>query len=277
MREGGYMGAVTKFKSEARNNQFRHVLRKNSGYKNADIDTDKSYLNYTLEPERKETPEQYLKKRLSEVHVMNRADVNEMAGWIITAPADIKPEIEKDFFKACYEFVADRYGGEKNIVTAAVHKDESGEPHMHILFTPITEYTPSKNLVNVVRYYEEHGRDVSVSQVARDIGCSRKTVRRYRDKTKSDIKYEKLSYDSVLTRKDLVTFHPDLQKYLNKQGIDAKVHTGITKKNGGNMTVKQLKMQRDYLMEHGTDINSVVEHISDMNTEHVTVENEIEI
>ena len=80
----------------------------------------------------------------------------------------------------------------------------------------------------------------------------------------------------MLTRKDLVTFHPDLQKYLDKQGIDAKVHTGITKKNGGNMTVKQLKMQRDYLIEHGTDISSVVEHITDMNTEPVTVENEVE-
>ena len=43
------------------------------------------------------------------------------------------------------------------------------------------------------------------------------------------------------------------------------------------MTVKQLKMQRDYLIEHGTDISSVVEHITDMNTEPVTVENEIEI
>ena len=39
------------------------------------------------------------------------------------------------------------------------------------------------------------------------------------------------------------------------------VNSGITKKQGGNITVAELKMQRNYLKEHGTNIDKILEHI----------------
>lgn len=60
---------------------------------------------------------------------------------------------------------------------------------------------------------------------------------------------EKICANDVLDREELRTFHPDLQKHLQKDGIDAKVLTGITKEQGGNMSVHQLKSLRNIQRE----------------------------
>ena len=64
--------------------------------------------------------------------------------------------------------------------------------------------------------------------------------------TTSDKKHggEKICAHDVLTKTDLKKFHPELQKYLNARGIEARVYTGITSKNGGNRTVQELKEER---------------------------------
>lgn len=48
-----------------------------------------------------------------------------------------------------------------------------------------------------------------------------------------------------LTAASCEIFHPDLQRYLNEHGLeDARVMTGVTKRQGGNRTVAQLKAER---------------------------------
>ena len=45
-----------------------------------------------------------------------------------------------NFFSDCYKFFEERYG-EKNIIAAVVHKDES-TPHMHLNLMPTTNTAP---------------------------------------------------------------------------------------------------------------------------------------
>lgn len=62
---------------------------------------------------------------------------------------------------------------------------------------------------------------------------------------------EKVCANDVLDRRELRNFHPDLQKYLDENGLaDARVMSGVTKRQGGNRTVAELKAQRE--IEHET-------------------------
>lgn len=64
---------------------------------------------------------------------------------------------------------------------------------------------------------------------------------------------EKVCAKELLTKEHLRTFHPNLQKHLNDAGINARVHTGITAAQGGNSTVKQLKLNRKRDIERERD------------------------
>ena len=55
---------------------------------------------------------------------------------------------------------------------------------------------------------------------------------------------EKICANDVLTRKALRNFHPELKKFLKDNGIDANINSGITRQQGGNRTVKELKEGR---------------------------------
>ena len=254
------MGAVKKFNKTSELNQLKHVTRQIEYPKNRDIDQNRTHLNYSLTPKRNITPFEYLKKRLSEIYVFNKKDINVMSGWIITMPKDLDESYEKAFFKATYDFLSSRYGGEKNVVSAEVHKDESGEPHMHFCFVPVTKNNPNKNMIKVIRYLQENPEENN-TKVAKKLGIDRKTVRRYRKKTFEDIKMEKLSARSVINKKDLQSFHSDFQSYLDNLGIPAKIKTGVTKTQGGNLTVDQLKMQREYLIRRGDGLWDAIGNI----------------
>lgn len=56
---------------------------------------------------------------------------------------------------------------------------------------------------------------------------------------------EKICANDVLNRKELRSFHPDLQCCLSEHGIDAHVQSGITQEQGGNRTVAELKAERE--------------------------------
>lgn len=61
-----------------------------------------------------------------------------------------------------------------------------------------------------------------------------------------DSKHEqgfKICASEVLNRQELRNFHPALQKALLDAGIQAKVQTGITRKNGRNYSVAELKQK----------------------------------
>lgn len=67
-----------------------------------------------------------------------------------------------------------------------------------------------------------------------------------------DLKHggEKLCANDVLNPTEMENFHPALQKFLNEAGMPAKVLTGVTKRQGGNKTVRQMKQERKLEHEH---------------------------
>ncbi|MEK4504297.1 MobV family relaxase [Bacillus sp. FSL R12-0069] len=175
-----------------------HWDRKTENHSNQDIDNERSHLNYDLCEKEGDTLSR-LNDRLSEVHCLNRKDVKVCADWAVTLPESLKDASEKEqreFFEKTYEFLTNRYGGERNVLSANVHNDET-RPHMHFAFMPVVW-----------------------------------------DKKKG---YEKVSAKEVLTRKDLKTFHQDLDKFL-KQEIPYIYKEGILNdKTIGVNTVKDLK------------------------------------
>lgn len=171
---------------------------------NENIDPARTHLNYNLAPEHDGGQIAFMQKRLSEVKLQKRADVNVLCDWVVTLPVDEKfkrfnPEIQRietiKFFRASYDFLERRYGRE-NVVSAYVHMDEK-TPHLHFAFIPVTE-----------------------------------------DKKKGGFK---VSAKEVLSRSDLRTFHTDLQKALRERGVILDVLNGATK--DGNKTVAELKKE----------------------------------
>ena len=102
-------------------------------YKNQDIDAERTHLNYNLAPQHEQIP--FLKKRLEEVHCLNRENVNVMCDWVVTAPKELPAEHQREFFETVYKHLAEKYG-EKNVISAYVHMDEN-QPHLHFAFVPV--------------------------------------------------------------------------------------------------------------------------------------------
>lgn len=132
------MASVEKYEMSAVVNQLRHNERTVQTPSNKDIDKERTALNYILSPDRGIASYDYFKQRKSELYCYNRSDVKVMAGWIVTAPKDLSVSLHKDFFKESYNFMAERYH-EENVVSAVVHMDESGMPHLHFYFIPAVE------------------------------------------------------------------------------------------------------------------------------------------
>lgn len=57
---------------------------------------------------------------------------------------------------------------------------------------------------------------------------------------------EKICANNRINAKELRNFHPDLQKYIQNNGIHASVKSGITAAQGGNRSVWEMKQERKY-------------------------------
>lgn len=60
---------------------------------------------------------------------------------------------------------------------------------------------------------------------------------------------EKICANDVLNKKEMRNFHPQLQKYLSNNGVHATVMSGITKRQGGNRRVRDMKKEREVTRE----------------------------
>lgn len=128
---------VEKFAKSTVGHMLRHYNRMTMNFGNEAIDHLKSDYNYNLAPKRCIDDFRYYKQRLSQVKCQNRADVKTLCSWIVTLPKqEFNEEQERKFFQAAYDFMIKRYGA-KNVVSAWVHKDEAGQPHMHFAFIPV--------------------------------------------------------------------------------------------------------------------------------------------
>ena len=110
---------------------LNHVKRIDN-YSNKDIDCSRSKYNYSLT---QNDPFEVYHQRQSEVHCLNRANVNTLSSWCVTLPKGVKKEDQRKFFDETVKFLNKRYG-ERNLVSADVHFDET-TPHLHYCFIPI--------------------------------------------------------------------------------------------------------------------------------------------
>ena len=125
------MANVKHFHRSAVRSILNHVTRVDN-YSNKDIDTSRSKYNYSLT---NHDPHEFYQKRLSEVHCLNRANVNTLSSWCVTLPKGVKQADQKKFFEETIKFLKNRYG-ERNCVCADVHYDET-TPHLHYCFIPV--------------------------------------------------------------------------------------------------------------------------------------------
>lgn len=125
------MANLKHFHRSAVRSILNHVKRTDN-YSNKDIDCSRSKYNYSLT---KNDPHEVYKQRLSEVHCLNRANVNTLSSWCVTLPKGVKREDQKKFFEETVNFLKNRYG-ERNCVSADIHYDET-TPHLHYCFIPI--------------------------------------------------------------------------------------------------------------------------------------------
>nr|CDL66166.1 unnamed protein product [uncultured bacterium] len=188
------MANYEKFTRNGTANLFAHFDRTLKNNSNKDIKPEQTHLNYNLAPDQISSPNEILKKRLAQVKVLKRKDVNVLCSWVVTLPKDFDGD-EKAFFRATYDFLENKYGS-KNVVSAWVHKDEK-QPHLHFAFVPVVI-----------------------------------------DKKKQ---VEKVSAKECVTKTDLMTFHDNLQVYLESAlGQEVHILNGATK--SGNLTVRELKI-----------------------------------
>lgn len=122
------VGHLTKHYERGKDERSEYIK-----FGNQDIDPERTPLNYNLAPEHDQV--KFVRQRCSEVQCLNRKDVNVMCSWVVTVPKGLDKSEEQAFFKHTYDFLADRYG-EKNVVSAYVHLDET-TPHMHFAFVPV--------------------------------------------------------------------------------------------------------------------------------------------
>ena len=242
------MASVDKFTHEAMANMLRHNDRMTAEPSNVDIDPERSKLNYSFELDHGGlTDFEYYKQLIDSKYIYGRGSKREDqavtgCGWVVTAPKEIcsDPVKEREFFQGVFDFVSDRYGKE-NIINNAVHYDEAGEPHIHIIFCPVTELDHDKVQFKTVTTKEavklESGRYEFGYRFKLDADGQKIPLRNYA--RMSDYFDEKISANDVLNKIELKNFHYDLQKYLDANGIEGKVITGKT--GGVNFTVKELK------------------------------------
>lgn len=134
------MAHVEKYKASALGHMLAHYNRSTPA--NKDIDRSRTEQNYNLAPERGDLLK-FIDARLADgVKVQQRADVIKLCDWVVTMPRDLPPEKEQAFFANTYDFLVNKYG-ERNVVCAYVHKDES-TPHMHFAWLPVVQEKKNK-------------------------------------------------------------------------------------------------------------------------------------
>lgn len=198
------MAHVEKYTAAATGHMLAHYDRTHSSSTSL-IDESRTALNHNLAGIDQPLPQlDFLHKRLSEIKVMKRADVNVMCDWIVTAPKELTPEELPLFFNETYKFLNDRYGKE-NAISAYVHMDET-TPHIHYAFIPVVidkkkgipklsakERITRKDLNTFHPDLTKHmaavfGRDIGIQNDATALG--NQTIKQLRQKTKNMEKFK---------------------------------------------------------------------------------------
>lgn len=203
-----------------------HDQRITESLTNPDIDPEKSELNEDIHGEDKRTYYMRIKDRIDELNLPKapRKDAVVMCEFIATSDKayfdKIPPEEQKRFFKASYDFIADRYGKE-NIVHATVHYDEK-TPHLHMGIVPVTkdnklscyQIFDKKELMSLQQDFNRHMNDRGFEL---EKGESREEKRKHLDtqRFKAETMKEQvnsLSKEANALRSEINAFESDLKR-----------------------------------------------------------------
>lgn len=137
------MANVEKFTMVQIGHVLAHMGREHEHYSNTNIDSNFSWLNYNLAPERHVSQYEYVKQKLDEIQHVNRKDLCVMGSWCLTAPKTLPEAQHERFFELTYKFLIERYGTRSGLsedvcISAHVHLDET-TPHMHFTFLPVVQ------------------------------------------------------------------------------------------------------------------------------------------
>ena len=139
----------TKYKRENLKGIYKHNERRNKNYSNANIDKEKSYLNYSIKSPQYSYEKEF--DRIKEKYDLKgqiKTVSNIACEYIITSDKEffetIGEEETKRYFETAYDFVAEYKNlGEQYIMSAKVHMDEE-TPHMHLIFLPVVHTKDKK-------------------------------------------------------------------------------------------------------------------------------------
>ena len=139
----------TKYKRENLKGIYRHNERRNKNYSNANIDKEKSYLNYVIKSPQYSYEKEFERiRRKYDLKGQIKTVSNIACEYIITSDKEFferKGEEEtRRYFETAYKFVSEYKNlGEQYIMSAKVHMDEE-TPHMHLIFLPVVHTKDKK-------------------------------------------------------------------------------------------------------------------------------------
>lgn len=130
---------VEKYKANGVYNVLKHDEPSKARAKQEHVDNDRTDLNYNLLDNDLSGFEIYKKEFESgKFSCQKRADVNTLCSICLTAPEGLPEAREAEFFTCACNFFYNRYYPSPP-VSAWVHKDEQGRPHLHYKFIPLAE------------------------------------------------------------------------------------------------------------------------------------------
>ena len=187
------------------NGKGTHNDRKAKNHTNKDIDTTKTHLNYCIkENELTYTKEfdKYLKENNVQGHLRSNSII--MCQMIFTSDQVFFDKIgekeTKRYFDECYKFICNYKNlGEKNIISAVVHLDES-VPHMHLMFVP------------VVHTKDKDGNDID-KICARDFWKGRDSYRKLQDSYFNHVKSKGFDLERGMFVEDTDRKHYTVEEY----------------------------------------------------------------
>lgn len=219
------MASFKKFTSASVGTLLKHNNRSpnDTNHDNKEIDVTKTINNYFL----KKGSVEAIHTRLNEVFAAGRADQIVLGEICVTLPEKVEAKDEKAFFRSAYNFFCDDFG-ERNIINAVVHKDET-KPHLHLDFTPVVvgEYDYDRRYrLEFADWKERHS--ARLKELEEEYG---KPV------------IERLCCKDLITREYLDNLHGRLNTYISDElGYDVEVVNGATV--NGNKTILELKANK---------------------------------
>lgn len=168
------MAHFEKFQAGALGSMCAHYERRpelERGYRRANIDPQRTHLNYNLGPERRCSQVDFINDRIGELDLKRapRKDAVRMVDCVLTLPRSFDRGRADEFFQVAYDQMADRFG-RANVVSAYVHMDET-TPHMHFAFVPVTGdgRLSAKDVLNRNELMRFHGE--LQDGMERELGC----------------------------------------------------------------------------------------------------------